>query len=336
MAQRYTGGPKKPGNAVLRCAALLPPLLALPVAVAALMTLPMTQRFFLPPPETISELIAYSERQPEPEGPTRFDVEYHRDLLRRYHLDIYGPLSGTDGAGAAFTAASPVIVFFHGGSWLRGDKITIRVIDRFLRRMRQEGWYVLSVNYTTSLLRGLKGPVELTERAYRWVADNAGEYGWDPRRIGLYGISSGGHVALMTAAELVSPSGEAGVTGPPVPALVLAECAPTDLIAMREGEAFENSGSFRFFPEGRLRKLSPVRRVSAGMPPVLLFHGDADRTVHVDQSVRYAEALNAAGGEAELVVWPGGNHAFLNYSDEQWFTQETVALEWMRQRLSVP
>ena len=176
MAHRYTGRPKKPGNAVLRCAALLPPLLALPAAMAALMILPLTQRFFLPPPETITELIAYSERQPEPEGSTLFDVEYHRDLLRRYHLDIYGPLSGTDGAGAAFTAASPV----------------------------------------------------------------------------------------------------------------------------------------------------------------LLFHGDADRTVHMDQSVNYAEALNAAGGEAELVVWPGGNHAFLNYSDEQWFTQETVALEWMRQRLSVP
>ncbi len=334
---------------------LLPLLFAIPFTLYGAIALPLTQRFFLPPPETITRLIAYSRNQPAPAEPVLYDVEYHSDLLRRYRLDIYGPLDGSAASpadaspaddsptgnappdvSAAFRAAAPVIVFYHGGSWLRGDKITIRVIDRFLRRMRSRGWYVVSVNYTTSLLRGIGGPVGLARSAYGWVVENADLYGWDSSRIGLYGISSGGHVALMTAAspgkEFSSLPNGFTDSSRTRPAFVLAECAPTDLVAMREGDAFENSGSFRLFPRRRLKKLSPIQRVSPHMPPVLLYHGDADRTVDVDQSIRYAAALNDAGGDAELHIWPGGDHAFLNYSDAQWDEQEQIALRWMEER----
>jgi acetyl esterase/lipase len=333
-------------------------LFAVPVALLIVATVPATQHFFLPPPETIAELIEISRARPTPDEPVRFDVEYDRDLLRRYTLDVYGPLAGTTGnpadedaspaetaiqtesagpvrhrskeaapdvgadIGPVLTAPAPVIVFFHGGSWLRGDKITIMIVDRFLRRMRERGWFVVSVNYTTSLLRGLGGPVEQAEEALRWVRENSTAYGWDPARIGIYGVSAGGHVGLMAAERLIAenPAEEF--------AFVFAECAPTDLVAMRDGDAFGSSGSFRIFPERRLQTLSPIRYVSSETPPVLLFHGDKDETVHIDQSVRYAAALEAAGGDVELVLWPGGNHAFLNLSDEEWYIQETVALEW--------
>lgn len=296
--------------------------------------LPITQRFFLPPSDRLTELIETARETDSPAEPVRYDVEYDRDLFRRYHLDVYGPLDGSNGDNGAdasargFTGAAPVIVFFHGGSWLRGDKVMIRVVDRFLRRMREEGWFVVSVNYTASALRGIGGPVDQAATALKWVHRNAPAYGWDPARVGLYGVSSGGHVALMAVSDA------AGRPPSPAPAFVFAECSPTDLIAMREGDAFENSGGFRFFPERRLRYLSPITHVSPKIPPVLLFHGDRDRTVHIDQSRSYADAVVAAGGTATFVSWAGGDHAFLNYTDQQWYRQETVALEWMRKQFS--
>lgn len=333
--------------------------LALPVVLAVALNLPLTQEFFLPPAETIQTLIDESRSRPAPQSPWKGDIEYDRDLFRRYHLDVYAPLDPADSdrrgdadvsrggggngssdgdggvgdggtlldadapGGGKIRAAAPVVVFFHGGSWLRGDKITIRIVDRFLRRMRERGWYVVSVNYTTSVLRGLGGPVDQAREAVAWVFDHASEYGWDQTRVGLYGVSAGGHVALM-AAETVNAANR-----PAPPAFVFAECAPTDLVAMREGDAFESSAGFRFFPEFRLETLSPINYVSPATPPVLLFHGDKDRTVHIDQSRRYAAALRAAGGDVTLEEWPGGDHAFLNLSDAVWFEQESVALDWM-------
>ncbi|MFW5644069.1 MAG: alpha/beta hydrolase [Alkalispirochaeta sp.] len=321
-------------------------VIAVPIALIVVATFPPAQQFFLPPPDTIAELIDVSRSRPAPSEPVRLEVEYDRELLRRYTLDIYGPLPNptdtgrersagsnhtisSEGARSAsfedrpvLSAPAPVIVFFHGGSWLRGDKVTILIVDRFLRRMRERGWFVVSVNYTTSFLRGLGGPVKQAEEALRWVRKNGAVYGWDPTRIGVYGVSAGGHVGLLAAERIIDDNPRDRF------AFIFAECAPTDLVAMRDGDAFGNSGSFRVFPERRLRALSPIRYVSPQTPPVLLFHGDEDEMVHIDQSIRYAAALEAAGGEVELVLWPGGDHAFLNLSDEEWYIQETVALDW--------
>lgn len=311
---------------------LLPPLLAIPVALAAALVIPAVQRVLLPPPETMQELVEVARSRPEPQPPIERNVVYHRDLLRRYRLDIYGPLpvppqeapaeeTSLIGDGA-LSAPSPVLVFFHGGSWVRGDKITLLVVDRFLRRMREEGWFVVSVDYTTSAFRGIGGPVDNAYRAVQWVHDHARVYGWDPKRIGLYGVSSGAHLALMAA------SPEAGIH--PRPALVLAECAPADLIAMSQGDAFENSNTFGLFPDFRLRALSPVKHIDSDYPPVLVYHGDADETVHFNQAEILSKALGRAGVNHELVRYPGGNHAFLNYTSEQWDEQESRAIRWMK------
>jgi acetyl esterase/lipase len=290
----------------------------------------------LPPPQSIRELTEVARSRPEPQPPVQRDVVYHRDLLRRYRLDIYGPLPAAGQATStaepdeddhltdrvSVRAPAPVIVFFHGGSWVRGDKITLLVVDRFLRRLREEGWFVVSVDYTTSAIRGISGPLKNAYRAVEWVHDHAGEYGWDPQRVGLYGVSAGAHLALMTASPTAALE--------PRPALVLAECAPTDLIAMSEGDAFESSGTFRLFPKFRLRRLSPVRHIDSDYPPVLIYHGDADETVHFNQAEILSNALTAANVEHDLVRYPGGNHAFLNYSSDQWYEQESRAIRWIR------
>ncbi|MFW5693607.1 MAG: alpha/beta hydrolase [Alkalispirochaeta sp.] len=321
---------------------ILPLLIAVPLAVAVAFTVPAVQRVLLPPGDAIRELMELARSRPEPAPPLQQDVVYHRDLLRRYRLDVYGPLTTADGevsddseegtSSTRLNAPAPVIVFFHGGSWVRGDKITLLVVDRFLRRMREEGWFVVSVNYTTSAYRGIRGPVRNAYRALDWVHEHAADYGWDPERVGLYGVSAGAHLALMAASPEAERrgGGRAGRPQDPRPALVLAECAPADLVAMRDGDAFENSGTFGLFPEFRLRALSPVEHIDSDYPPVLIYHGDADDTVAYRQAEILSRALAEADVTHELVRYPGGNHAFLNYSDAQWYEQESRALRWMR------
>ncbi|MFO8063181.1 MAG: alpha/beta hydrolase fold domain-containing protein [Spirochaetota bacterium] len=291
------------------------------VAIAVLLfVLPAVQSMVTPMPDMVDEMVRESKEKPPVEGTVHQDLVYKRDVIRRHRLDIYEPV------GVEPDGTQPLVVFFHGGSWLHGDKVTIRIIDRFLRRMREEGYFVASVNYTTSFYRGLGGPVENAREAVRWLGEEASRFGYDPHKLGLYGVSSGGHLALMAGSTME----EQGFSF----SFLFAESSPTDLVAMKEGDAFEHSGVFRVFPERRLEQLSPINYVDADLPPVLLFHGEQDQTVHVSQSTRYAEALEDAGGSVELALYPDGDHAFLNLSDEVWYGQETRALQYFREQFS--
>ena len=281
---------------------------------AAFIFIPAVQGLVVPMPGTIRTLVRESEAKPPAGGVVHRDLVYRDGAFRDQHVDIYEPLAEFSGG------TPPIVVFFHGGSWIHGDKITIRVVDRFLRRMREAGYFVAAVNYTTNLLRGFEGPLDNTRVAIRWLAEQASRYGYDRHNMGLYGVSAGGHLALLA----VSTMEHDGFS----PAFVFAECAPTDLVAMKEGEAFEHSFTFRFFSERRLRELSPLHHINDALPPVLLFHGGRDQTVHVRQSERYAAALKEAGRPVDLIVYPEGDHAFLNLSDEMWYRQETTGLAW--------
>lgn len=297
---------------------VIPLILAIPLFFALLVTIPPVQDSFTPSPETLERLMVESVNTPPPPEPIHLDLPYRRTLLRTHRLDLYEPTVSYERGEA------PVVLFLHGGSWIKGDKITIRVVDRFLSRMRERGYFVIAVNYTTSVLKGLSGPLQNVEEAIRWIGEHADEYGYNPDRLGLYGVSAGGHLALMAVSTMEGEN--VGFS------FAFVECAPTDLVGMRDGDAFESSRVFKVFPERRLRKLSPITYVSEDLPPILIFHGDADRTVHIDQSVRYVEAVQAVGGKAELVRYPGGDHVFLNYSDAMWYRQETRALEFFEEQ----
>jgi dipeptidyl aminopeptidase/acylaminoacyl peptidase len=59
-----------------------------------------------------------------------------------------------------------------------------------------------------------------------------------------------------------------------------------------------------------------LHQLDGKMPPVLAFHGDADRTVPLRQAVALRDKLNTAGNFCELIVVPGGDHGFLKEKPE--------------------
>jgi dipeptidyl aminopeptidase/acylaminoacyl peptidase len=75
------------------------------------------------------------------------------------------------------------------------------------------------------------------------------------------------------------------------------------------------------------RKISPALLVERKQPPFLIIHGDADPVVPLHQSEIMIEALKKAGGQADLIVKPGGGHPWLTINEEvkvmaDWFDKE--------------
>ena len=181
---------------------------------------------------------------------------------------------------------------------------------------------MLSIDYVTSPVRLLDGPSKNVSRAFRWIRENAPQYGIDPWNLGIYSVSAGSHLAMEAMVE----SGDPGSLW----RFWLDEIGPVDLVAMADGDAFEASATLARFPNRYLRKHSPILKVNGPFPPTAIAHGDADDTVAIAQSERLAETLTAWGTPVTMRIVEGGDHGFFNMNQEVWEDLEDTFILFMR------
>lgn len=246
-----------------------------------------------------------------PEG-TRVlrDVPYVANQAHeRQKLDLYLP----PGAGRR-----PLIVWVHGGAWLAGSKDGTPALP-----LLKDGFAVASINYRLSQHARFPAQIEDCKAAIRWLRAHAAEYGFDPDRIGVWGSSAGGHlVALLGTAGDAKEFDVGENLG--VSSRVQAVCdffGPSDFLQMDKMPSDIDHDSPNA-PEARLiggavqenkekaARANPITYISAGDPPFLIMHGDADRTVPINQSQLLDEALRKAGVESGFHVVKGAGHGF--------------------------
>jgi len=169
--------------------------------------------------------------------------------------------------------------------------------------------------------------IEDVQRSIRFIRTHAEEYGVDPSRLGVTGGSAGGHLSLMLATRggdgNLDAADEVERASSAVQAVAIFYPV-TDLLNL--GESTENLGdggppkSFvKAFGEAGKdlerwkvvgRECSPIYSIHRNLPPTLIYHGDADTLVPLDQSERYCAAVAETGCRAELVVHPRGGHGW--------------------------
>jgi len=197
----------------------------------------------------------------------------------------------------------PVMVYFFGGAWTHGDPT--KSIG-WARMAAKWGMVGIAPDYRTIDRFGTT-PVEATadaRAAIRWVEDHAAELGVDTNRIVVGGSSAGGHLALWTAIAK-APFGSKAEESPTIkPAALLLISAPGDTTR----EAWDNDPKKieRFGPH--IGDVSPLQNLDAKMPPVIMFHGDADPTVPYRIAVALHDKLVATSNTCEFTTIHGGGH----------------------------
>ncbi len=233
------------------------------------------------------------------------DVEYGVANDVSLKLDIYRPKKAPEGP-------MPAIVWIHGGGWRQGDKNNAANAIAAARR----GFFAVSINYRLSGEAVFPAAIEDCKGAIRWLRANAKEYGVDPDRIGVWGSSAGGHLALLAGSADASAGLEGKSGYAKVSSRVQAVCSwfgPSD---------FSNAGTVSRDPVAQFlggtqeekaeeyKRASPVTHVSGDDPPVLMIHGDKDKTVDLQQSRIMLEALEKAKVPADLVVVKNAGHGW--------------------------
>lgn len=203
----------------------------------------------------------------------------------RRRLDIYAPRTGGTGR--------PVLVFFYGGNWDSGDKHAYAFAGRAFAEL---GYVTVLPDYTHAHEAPYPAFMEDAGDALAWVGANIQTYGGDPARIAVAGHSAGAYIAVTLALDPRWGATETIKAG-------VGLAGPYDFLP------FDSPVTERTFGHvANLPATQPVNHVRTDAPPLLLATGDADTTVRPRHSEALAARLRDAGGEAELILYPGVSH----------------------------
>jgi acetyl esterase/lipase len=264
--------------------------------------------------KTKAQAKAKAQAQRIPDGvKVERDLEFARVGETALLLDLYRPESSGE--------ALPLVVWVHGGGWSKGDKANNVALP-----LSGRGYVVASVNYRLSGVASFPAQIEDCRAAIRWLRANASRYHIDPKRVGVWGGSAGGHlVALLGTAGDVAKWDTVGGHADQS-ARVQAVCdyyGPTQLDVAKEPGGGRGADS----AVGRLlggavderkdaaRQASPMTYVSADDPPFLILHGEDDPTVPIEQSEMFDTALRKAGVDSTFIRVKAAGHGFRPGSD---------------------
>jgi len=210
--------------------------------------------------------------------------------------DLYLP-EQTDGE------PGPAIVLVYGGGWRSGDRSQQKVYGITLAKA---GFVCLATDYRWSTQARWPAQLDDVKSAIRWLRSQSTELHIDPKRIAVSGNSSGGHIALMVAAD------SSGSESPDRVSAVCAFYPPTRLLGL-DGESQDDT--VRSLMGARASRedyenASPLFHASRPFPPVLLFTGGDDQRVPVSHTYDMYDALLAANNTVDLHVFAGQGHAF--------------------------
>jgi len=316
---RATPAARKPPRFVLAAAVLLPCLAAADT--------PANLRTNASPAKPARRLVLECERdlvaakrlipslEHLPPDARRFrKLEFTRTPQGPLFLDLY--------LLASALGRLPLMVWIHGGGWhtsptARDDYLPGRMVGR--------GYALASIDYRDSKTARFPAQVQDCKAAVRWLRAHAEQYGIDPERVGVWGISAGGHLAAFLGLSGGEKEFEGDGGNAEFSSRVRAACdfcGPTDLFQLEAPETTNALAALRQMAEdfvgGKLEdrrdvvaKVNPATHVDPGDPPLLILHGDADPLIALKQSELLYQALKDAGVEVTLGVAKGGSHLFV-------------------------
>ena len=243
------------------------------------------------------------------------EVEFRRNAAGRMLMArIYQP----KGAGPF-----PTVLDLHGGAWNAKDRRAEEPMDRALAA---SGVLVVAVDLTLATEAPYPACVQDANYAVRWLKWKAAAWRGDPSALGVYGSSSGGHVAELLAMRPRDQRYNA-IPLPDAPAVD----AAVAYVAMRspisdpfarfqnaerlKRDAMVNNHRTFFKPWDTIHEGNPQeildRRERVTLVPLLIMQGALDDNVLPAVQEKFAKSYAAAGGVCEFHVFADSEHEWV-------------------------
>jgi uncharacterized protein (TIGR03066 family) len=292
-----------------------------------------TRNVFAPPTQEEWAAIArgggYSEAWKESDGTLYNDLIY--DETAELGYDLYIP------AREPKATSQGAIIMLHGGGWNSGSRKSLAYAAR---RYAKAGYITALVSYsfiTSDSDVTMNRLLDDIEHATAAIKTKTTELDINVDKLALFGISAGGHLALLYSYSRVDQS--------PIPvALVFEQSGTTDfhpdsfrsantsarLVTALTGKEVSVMAVKNGEAEALINSVSPLAYVNAKSVPTLLAYGDKDDIVLPIHAKKLAETLEKHGVKHEYVTYPNSGH-FLDSDPERRDRFRQLSLEYLRE-----
>jgi acetyl esterase/lipase len=211
------------------------------------------------------------------------DIAYGDGPRRTY--DLYQP--------AAPRGDAPAIVFFYGGGWKSGEKEKYRFVAQTLTKA---GYTVAVPDYRLYPQVSFPDFVEDAAKAVAAISDRL------DRPVILVGHSAGAHLAMMLTLDRTWLAAE-GIDVDATVKATIGIAGPYDFLPL--------SKNLRpiLAPYGDPEASQPITYARGDAPPLLLVHGETDRTVLPKNTANLAAAIREKGGDVTVITYSRVSHA---------------------------
>jgi acetyl esterase len=243
------------------------------------------------------------------------EVEFRRTAAGRVLMArVYQP----QGAGPF-----PTVLDLHGGAWNAKDRRAEEPMDRALAR---SGLLVVAIDMTLAPEAPYPACVQDANYGVRWLKTRAASWKGDPSAIGIYGSSSGGHVAELLAMRPRDARYNAiplsGSTNVDATVAYVAMRSPVsnpfarfqNAEALKRDAMMKNTTTF-FNPWETIHESNPQeileRHERVTLAPLLIMQGALDDNVLPAVQEKFAATYKAAGGDCQLQIFEGCEHEWV-------------------------
>ena len=200
--------------------------------------------------------------------------------------------------GQADAKPRPVLIFLHGGGWVKGDR---RAYDFAARAFAAQGYVVVVPDYRKVPSVRFPAFVQDGAQAVRWTRDNVARFGGDPNRLALTGHSAGGYTSAMLALDPRWLRAE-GVD-PRIVKAAAPMCGPYDFFPFNKKRSID---AFAGVKDGPMTQ--PITFARADAPPLLLISAGKDVQVGAHNAINLAARLKALGAPVRHRDYPALSH----------------------------
>ena len=248
-------------------------------------------------------------------------TEAGRQLMARIYEPVRTELAGI--------SPFPTVLDLHGGAWNAKDRKAEEPMDRALA---ESGVLVVAVDLTLAPEAPYPACVQDANYAVRWLKSKAATWNGDLAKLGIYGSSSGGHVAELLAMRPrdprynaiplpQAPNADASVAWVAMRSPISNPFARYQNAEQRKRSAMVTNHTTFFVPWETIHESNPQeildRHEVITKVPFLIMQGALDDNVLPAVQEKFAEAYKTAGGHVRYELFEGCEHEWVAHPGPQ-------------------
>jgi acetyl esterase len=239
----------------------------------------------------------------------------------------------------------PTVLDLHGGAWNRKDRLAEEPMDRALAA---SGLLVVAIDMTLAPEAPYPACVQDANYAVRWLKVNAGTWNGDPSKIGVYGSSSGGHVAELLGMRprdarynsiplAAAPNVDATVAYVAMRSPISNTFARYENAERRGNQNMMKNNKVFFNPWETIHESNPQeileREEKVALVPFLIMQGALDDNVLPEAQEKFAKTYKAAGGNVDYRLFENSVHEWVAEPGPQTDKAREVVKEFVARQL---